>query len=131
MIDQKIGSIYIGEFKNTKNHNIFTLGEKKEVFFIDKECTQDNKLKVMQAIVGGYIERYPEQVRLKFHTWSNAKSNDVYDTFYDTKMPKYADCEIIVNDSGLVDGLPHNKQIQRIFGVDVFGIAILLEGGLD
>ena len=126
MINQKIGSIHLDEFKNTKNHNIFTLGEKKEVFFIDKECTQDNKLKVMQGIVGGYIERYPEQVRLEFHTWSYAKSGEVYDT----KIPVYADCEIIVNDSGLIDGLPINTQIQRIFGVDVFGTVILLEGGL-
>jgi hypothetical protein len=64
-------------------------------------------LKEMQSIVGGYIERHPKNVEI------DGKSYDV-----------------IVNEEGIINKLPINKDMLDRFGITVCGNAILIEGGL-
>ena len=73
---------------------------------INKDDTQMN-LDEMQEYVGGLIENFPQKVTM------NGK--------------EYG---IIVNESGLIDGLPVNEFMADMFGVPIFGNAILIEGGL-
>jgi len=74
---------------------------------IVNEKDKQLNLKEMQSIVGGYIERRPDNVKI------DGKSYDV-----------------IVNEEGLINNLPINEDILDKFGITVFGNAILIEGGL-
>mgnify|MGYP003138199664 CR=1 FL=1 len=74
---------------------------------VNKEDKKKLNLKEMQSMVGGYIERHPKKVEI------NGKSYDV-----------------IVNEEGIINGLPINKNMLDRFGITVCGNAILIEGGL-
>ncbi len=69
----------------------------------DKQLT----LKEMQSIVGGYIERHPDNVEIDGKSY-----------------------EVIVNEEGLINNLPMNEYMLVKFGITVFGSAILIEDGL-
>lgn len=74
---------------------------------IVSENDKQLSLKEMQSIVGGYIERYPNNVEI------DGKSYDV-----------------IVNEEGLINNLPINEDLLDKFGITICGNAILIEGGL-
>ena len=61
----------------------------------------------MQSIVGGRIERYPAKVKIDERSY-----------------------EVIVNEEGLIEGLPINQEMLEKYAIPVCGNAILIEGGL-
>lgn len=73
---------------------------------INKDDTQMN-LDEMQEYVGGLIENFPQKVIMNDREYG-----------------------IVVNESGLIDRLPVNEFMSDMFGLIIFGNAILIEGGL-
>tara|TARA_R100001198_G_scaffold72855_1_gene44935 strand:- start:594 stop:935 length:342 start_codon:yes stop_codon:yes gene_type:complete len=98
---------------------LFTLNDEgseqngQQIYLWTKDFEPLNRLKVMQEFVGGYIERYPAKVA------------------FSTQDGTPRECEVLVNEEGLINGLPINEIMQDLYDIDVCGNVILIEGGLD
>ena len=108
----------ISKLYNTKRKHLFTLDEHKSIYLMGEHFKEDIRLKTMQDIVGGYIERYPDPVTIFWDTSPISCPEDI---------DQY---DIIVNEEGMIRDYPYNGLMNELFDVDVWGTVILLEGGL-